>query len=169
MTGETRAMRDIANCSRRGKFRRLILGSACLSCLILPALAPLCLAERPVDWEKKLEKGYYELSIGNVDEAIKWFRAKVKSYATSGACHTGLGLALKKKGKLAEAMAEFQKATEVEPGYAEAFYELGAMLESDKDYAGAAQSFEKYLTLKPDSNRRNAVAERLRFCKEQQR
>ncbi|MBI4534192.1 MAG: tetratricopeptide repeat protein [Candidatus Melainabacteria bacterium] len=123
-------------------------------------------ADRPIDWENKLEKGYYELSIGNVDKAREIFESKVKKYPNSGACHTALGTALKKKGKLTEAKAEFRRATEVEPTYADSFYELGAMMESDKEYLQASQVFEKYLLLKPDSNRKATVADRIRFCKE---
>ena len=120
----------------------------------------------PVDWERKLEKGYYELSIGNVDKAREMFESKVRKYPSSGACHTALGATLKKKGKLTEAKAEFRRATEVEPTYAEGFYELGAMMESDKEFLQASQAFEKYLLLKPDSNRKATVADRIRFCKE---
>ena len=123
-------------------------------------------AEKPVDWDKKLAKGYHELSIGNVNEAVDWFSGKVKSYPASAACHNGLAMALKKKGKLSEAKAEFRKATELEPDFGDAYYELGAMLESDKEYQAAANAFERYLVLKPDSSRKAAVADRIRFCRE---
>lgn len=139
---------------------RLLTVLMFVSCLLPPAQC------KSIDWEKKLESGYYELSIGNVDKAVDWFTKKVKSYPGSGACHTALGEALKKKGKLSEAKAEFQMATEVEPAYADGFYELGALLEADKEYLRAAQAFERYLTLKPDSNRKGAVADRIRFCRE---
>ncbi|HEY9870616.1 MAG TPA: tetratricopeptide repeat protein [Candidatus Obscuribacterales bacterium] len=132
--------------------------------LALPVVPAL--ADKAIDWEKKLEKGYYELSIGNTEQAIEFFQSKIKSYPSSGACHTGLGIALKRKGKLTEAKAELRRATEVEPTYAEAFYELGTMLESDKDYSAASQAYERYLVLKPDSNRRNTVADRIKFCRE---
>ena len=130
------------------------------------AMDSACLAKKPVDWEQKLEKGYHELSIGNVDKAIDMFRDKVKSYPDSGACHTALGSALKKRGKLAEARNEFQTATAVEPGYPNAYYELGAMLESDREYAAAAKAFEKYNELSPDPSRKATVTDRIRFCKE---
>ncbi len=122
---------------------------------------------KEIDWQKKLESGYREMSLGNVDKAADVFRDKVRHYPDSGACHTALGIALKKKGQRAEAKAEFTTATRVEPAYADGFYELGAMLENDKDYSGAAGAFEKYLQLAPGSNRAATVAERVRFCKGQ--
>lgn len=128
-------------------------------------LVPAALA-KDIDWDKRLQKGYQELSLGNVNEAIKTFQSKVDSHPDSGACHTALGLALKKKGKLGVAKSEFHRATEVEPGYPEAYYELGSMQESDKEYSAAATSFEKFLQLKPDTDRKG-VPDRIRFCKEQ--
>lgn len=130
---------------------------------LAPALGK---SSKPVDWNKKLEKGFYELSIGNVDQAIDWFRAKVKSNPESGACHTALGTALKKKGRLQDAKNEFAAATSSEPTYANGFYELGSMQEGDKEYSTAAQSFEKYLQYSDDTNKKKVVEERLKFCKE---
>ncbi len=133
----------------------------------LTTAAPgLAKSSKPVDWNKKLEKGYYELSIGNVDQAIDWFRAKVKSNPESGACHTALGTALKKKGRLQDAKNEFAAAASSEPTYANGFYELGSMQESDKEYSAASQSFEKYLQYSADTNKKKVVEDRLKFCKE---
>ena len=139
--------------------------------LIAVLMLGLRLAVQPVmskasDWDKKLEKGYYELSIGNVERAIRFFQEKVKAHPDSGACHTALGLALKKHGRLQEAKAEFAAATAAEPGFANGFYELGSMQEGDKEYAAAAQSFERFLKLSGDTTRKAVDGERLRFCKE---
>ncbi len=153
-----------SNC-RTSRSGGLLLAAAASLALTFQ-IAPHGFAGKPVDWEKKLHKGYYDLSIGNTEEAIVFFQKQVKSYPASGACHTGLGVALKRKGKMTEAKAELRRSTEVEPTYADAFYELATMLESDKDYTGAVQSYEQYLVLKPDSNRRTVVADRIRFCKE---
>jgi len=143
-----------------------------------PALAALLLvltvssaypvyAAKAIDWDKRLQNGYKQMSIGNVDEALKLFESKVKAHPESAACHTALGRALKKKGKLAQAKAEFRRAIEAEPGYADAYYELGSLEESDKQFSAAAQAFEKYLSLKPDTDLKG-VPDRIRYCKEQQ-
>lgn len=119
------------------------------------------------NWESNLQKGNYQLSIGNTEEAVKIFSEKVRKYPSSGACHTGLGRALKRLGKISEAKAEFRTATQAEPTYAEGFYELGVVLESDKEWAGAASAFETFLSLKPDASQRQALSDRIRFCKSQ--
>jgi tetratricopeptide (TPR) repeat protein len=136
----------------------VIAGSVCG-----PALGK---SSKPVDWDKKLEKGYYELSIGNIDKAVEMFQEKVKAHPDSGACHTALGLALKKKNKFQNAKDEFAAATTSDPGYANGFYELGSMQESDKEYADAARSFEKFTELSNDTAKKKAVIERIKFCKE---
>lgn len=148
--------------------RKQALTVACSAVLVAGLLWPAttALAAKPIDWNKKLESGYRQLSIGNVDEAIKFFTAKIKSHPQSAACHTALGKALKKKGWLGEAKTQFQQAITAQPEYAEAYYELAAMEESDKEYAAAAGNFEKYLSLNPQTDRKG-VADRIRFCKEQ--
>lgn len=121
----------------------------------------------PIDWDKRLEKANHQLSIGEVDQSIGSFSNEVKKHPEAGAPHVGLGRALKRKGKLSDAKSEFQRSTEVDPGYAEAFYELGAMQENDKEWQAAASSFEQYLQLAPDADRSKSAGERLRNCKQQ--
>ncbi len=126
-----------------------------------------CAAKSETDYEKKLEKGHHELQIGNTDKAIKIFSSKVSKYPESGACHTALGQALKRKGKLSEAKAEFRKATEVDPKYPWGHYYLGVSCEQDKEWKSAAESFQKYVDLEPEGGKRKAVEERVTHCKNQ--
>jgi tetratricopeptide (TPR) repeat protein len=94
------------------------------------------------------------------------FSDELRKHPEAGPPHVGLGQALKKKGKLGEAKSEFKRATEVDPGCADAFYELGAMQENDQEWQAAAGSFEQYLQLAPSANNAKSVAERLRNCRE---
>jgi Flp pilus assembly protein TadD len=142
------------------------LAAVTVAALLSCTLSGTAVSAKNVDWDKTLKSGYNDLSLGNVDEAIGTFQGKCKKYPDSGACHTALGIALKKRGKINEAKAEFRKSTEVEPGFADSYYELGSILESDKDYAGADSAFERYVQLKPESNRKAAVEERIKFCKQ---
>lgn len=142
------------------------LAAVSVAALLACTLSGTAVSAKNVDWDKTLKSGYNDLSLGNVDEAIGTFQGKCKKYPDSGACHNALGMALKKRGKLTEAKAEFRKATEVEPSFGDSYYELGSMLESDKDYAGAAQAFERYIQVKPDSDRRASVEDRIKFCKQ---
>ncbi len=119
-----------------------------------------------IDWEKKLAKGYRDLEIGEYDRALKFFQQESDRHPESAAVRCGIGLALKKKGRAQEAVAAIRRATEVEPEYAEAHYELGALLESNKDYAEALKSFERYLQLAPLSNKKASVEDRIRNCKQ---
>ena len=141
----------------------------CLVLLVL--LAVVCSSAglaKDMDWDHALAKGYDQLGKGNTEDAIKFFQDKVRKYPTSAQCHTGLGKSLKRLHKISEAKDEFRKATEVDPGFADAFYELGAVLEDDKDWQGAATAFEKFLELKPDSGQRKTVSDRITYCRGQQ-
>jgi len=128
-------------------------------------MAPMDASTKEQDWDKVLQKGYQLLSTGNTQEALVIFEAKVKKYPQSAACHTAEGRALKRLGKLDEAKAEFRSATQIDTNFADGFYELGCMLESDKDYAGAIKAFEHYQELKPAESLRLAIADRIRSCK----
>ncbi len=147
--------------------------SMSLQARVVCALLTVCLtqtaslAAREIDWDKKLKKGYYELSIGHVERAVKMFRGFVKKYPASGACHTALGKALKKQGQLLESKQEFAAATSVDPIYPEGFYELGAMLESESKWVEAASAFKRYLELSPAGSKSSTVKDRLRYCQEQ--
>lgn len=137
--------------------------------IALVALLPLAtpaLAKKDIDWDKRLAKGYYQMSIGNYAEAVKMFGNEVDKHPESGAARTALGMALKRQGKMGEAKASLRRATEVEPGFAEGYYELGAMLENDKEYPEALKCFERYLQLAPLSSKKQSVEDRVRFCKQ---
>ncbi|HEY9680679.1 MAG TPA: tetratricopeptide repeat protein [Drouetiella sp.] len=127
--------------------------------------APLQATE-PQDWDKVLKKGNDEYKLGNTEKAIAFFQEKCKKYPLSGACHTALGRSLKRLGKFSEGKEELRKATDLEPSYAPGWYELGVMLESDKDYRGAVAAFEKFLDLDSDAGQRKLVSDRIRSCKE---
>ena len=143
------------------------LASASLIVLIASGLCCGPAFCKDINWDKELQKGNYEISSGNTEKAIEFFRGKVKSYPNSGACHTGLGMALRRLGKTSDAKSEFKQSTEVEPTFAEGFLEYGKVLEGDKDWENAAQSFEKYLALKPDGGDRRAISDRITYCRNQ--
>jgi tetratricopeptide (TPR) repeat protein len=145
---------------------------ASVAALLLPVLSlgfisNPALSKGDPNFDDLLKKGREQLAIGETDKAIELFQKSVKKYPQSAACHTALGRALKRRGKLSEAKAEFKCACDVESNYADAFYELGAMLESDKEWDGAAQAFSHYLELSPDSAQRKTIEDRIKYCKGQ--
>lgn len=125
------------------------------------------LAKSEPDWDKVLKDGNHLLAIGETERAVSSFEGKTKKYPESGACHTALGRSLKRLGKLDQAKTEFKRATEVESTYADGFYELGVLQESDKQWSEAAQSFQRYVELKPESAQRKTLEDRILYCKSQ--
>lgn len=119
-----------------------------------------------VDWDTKLKPAYDWIERSDPDKAIVLFNGFIAKYPAAAPPHMGLGMALKHKGKTGEAKAEFQKTTQVDPGFAEAYYELGAIQQIDKEYAAAVENFERYLQLAPTSSKKNSVADRIVVCRE---
>lgn len=123
-------------------------------------------SDKPIDWDKKLVKARQLMDTNNVEEAMAIYEEQLKKHPEVAPLHCDLGKCLKKRGKLSLARSEFKRATEVDANYAESWYELGAMYESDKDYQLAVNAFERYLSLAPYSERKDAVKDRLNFCKQ---
>jgi tetratricopeptide (TPR) repeat protein len=61
-----------------------------------------------------------------------------------------LGLLEKRQGHYAEAEKHYQKAIQGNPGFSEAYSNLGNLLMARKDYAGAVASYEKAIDLDPE-------------------
>jgi tetratricopeptide (TPR) repeat protein len=64
--------------------------------------------------------------------------------------HVEAGLRAKKEGRLDVAIAEFQKVTQLEPRFAPAFVNLGAVQIENHDYASAVSALKKALELNPE-------------------
>lgn len=127
----------------------------------LPAFA----GKKPIDWEKELVKERQLMETNNVEEAMKILDKYLKKYPDAGPVHCDMGKCLRKRGKIGQARAEFRRGTEVDPNYAENWYELGASYETDKEWQLAVDCFEKYLSLAPYSDRKESVKDRINFCK----
>lgn len=150
---------------RLNKLRTMVALATALTMAVAASFCPgNCKSQ--VDWDKKLAKGYHDLETGDYDKALKFFQSEVDHHPESGAARTGLGMVLKARGKAGEAVATIRRATEVEPDFAEAHYQLGSLLESNKDYSEACKSFERYLQLAPISSKKASVEERIRNCKQ---
>lgn len=132
---------------------------AMAGCLSLPSLA-----RDPEDWDKALSSGYNQLTMGNTEKALEFFRKQSAKYPSSGACHLGIGKCLKRLSKFSDAKIEYRTAVGLDPNLAEAWYELGTCYESDQEWDNAVTAFSKFLELKPDAGQRQAVNDRIRFC-----
>ncbi len=65
------------------------------------------------NWDEVLKNGNTLLAQGESERACVFFATKIKKFPASGACHTALGRAYKRLGKLDPAKQEFKTATEV--------------------------------------------------------
>lgn len=141
------------------------MNSAKNSLVALIAFGSLVVAPLPMfASDVNLTDGYQQLTQGNTEKAVEIFTKKASKNPASPECHTALGRALKRLGKIDEAKAEFRKATEVGPDYADGFYELGAMQESSRNWVDAARCFGRFLQLKPDASERQTITDRIQYC-----
>ena len=71
------------------------------------------------------------------------------------------GLFYKKKKSWKAAARRFQEAIKWDPNSAEAYINLGEVLEKMNDHAGAKEAFAKYLEVAPDSKNAPAIRKKL--------
>jgi Flp pilus assembly protein TadD len=90
------------------------------------------------------------LQVADFDAAISEFETAIKLSPRDATLHYDLGLALKLKDKLPEAMAEMRKAAELDPSQADAHYTLGVTLWQQGDFAAAAEELRAAIRTKPD-------------------
>jgi serine/threonine protein kinase len=86
-----------------------------------------------------------------LEEAIRHFMIAVALRPRSPGAHLNLGGALKDKGRLDEAIAEYREAIRIKKNFAEAHNSLGAILCDGKgDYDSAIAEFQEAIHLKKD-------------------
>lgn len=82
------------------------------------------------------------------DSETLWSRT-AEAYPEAIVAHNNLGRALTADGRRAEAIASFQRAVAVDPGYAHAQYNLGAVLMQENRLEEAEQAFRASLQSEP--------------------
>ncbi|HEY9791062.1 MAG TPA: hypothetical protein V6D22_11720 [Candidatus Obscuribacterales bacterium] len=148
-------------------FKLSIASLVTVSSMLL--LAPNALAgSKQIDWDEKLAKERQLYITNNVEEAMKIVDKYLEKHPEAGALHCDKGKCLKRRGHVANAKSEFKRGTEVEANYAENWYELGSIQQSDKEYDLAVDSFERYLQIAPGGDKAGSVKDRINFCKSQQ-
>ena len=74
----------------------------------------------------------------------------LQSISLEGAKHMQAGVEAQKQGQLDVAVKEFRKATESDPNLAEAFLDLGQVLQQTHDYQAAIVALKRALELNPE-------------------
>jgi len=74
----------------------------------------------------------------------------LQSVSPEGAKHMQAGVEAQKQGQFDVAVKEFRKATESDPNLAEAFLDLGQVLQQTHDYPAAIVALKRALELNPE-------------------
>src|ERR1700758_376913 len=74
----------------------------------------------------------------------------LQSVSPEGAQHMQAGVEAQKQGQFDVAIKEFRKATQSDPNLAEAFLDLGQVLEQTHDYPAAITALKRALELDPN-------------------
>src|SRR3954451_8390811 len=74
----------------------------------------------------------------------------LQTVSSSGAQHMQAGVEAHKQGHYDVAIAEFRKATETDPNFAQAFLNLGEEYVQTRDYGAAISPLKHALELQPD-------------------
>ncbi|HEV3263039.1 MAG TPA: serine/threonine-protein kinase, partial [Gemmataceae bacterium] len=84
-----------------------------------------------------------------VNERLRWFQAAVAAAPANAAAHTNLGIALKDKGQVDEAIACHRKAIEFDPKLVAAHNNLGVALKDKGQVDEAIACYKKAIELDP--------------------
>jgi tetratricopeptide (TPR) repeat protein len=87
-----------------------------------------------------------ELSCINAGKMLEQQRKKDPSLKDDPGIYNNLGMIYVRTGKYREALAEFNKALTVDPGYLDALINVGAIAHRFRDYPRAISAYEKVLT-----------------------
>ncbi|MFZ5441532.1 MAG: tetratricopeptide repeat protein [Myxococcota bacterium] len=111
-------------------------------------LATLSFAAAPSPAAKAaFEKGEAALAAGKLDDAAANYQDAIKATAGYAAALNGYGSVLFKQKKSGEAIAQFRLATEADPAFKLAWFNLGYAARKSSDFTTAAQAYEKYTAL----------------------
>jgi serine/threonine-protein kinase len=100
------------------------------------------------DWRWRNKLGAFYLSVGKLDAALREFNETVKLTPDNARAYNNLGVAYLRHEQFAEARTAFEAAVRLE-SYESHFSNLGAVLQLQGDYQGAAAMYRKAIDLNP--------------------
>jgi len=123
------------------------------------------LAERqPPDAQVLFYLGTAQLQAGNAGEAVRALEGSLRLLPNPNACNN-LGLALQRLDQPARALASFEQAVQLNPGFADAHYNRAAALQALGRFDEALAGYDRAIQLRPANanafNNRGVVLRRL--------
>lgn len=91
--------------------------------------------------------GVLALQYGNTEVAASYFERALKGNGRNPMFYSNLGLTLHEQGKLELAEANYRKAIALDPAYADAYYNLHALLLDSSDLSASIRCLEKVLQI----------------------
>ncbi|MFZ6648661.1 tetratricopeptide repeat protein [Undibacterium sp. TJN25] len=95
--------------------------------------------------------GALALQSGNVEFAYELMSQSLQINPDHAELHCNFGVALKMKGRLAEAKASFIRALDLKPDYAQAHSNLGTIFHEQREFDKALASFKAAIALDPEN------------------
>lgn len=95
---------------------------------------------------------------GKPKEAIAMLREELLRHPTSGLLHSELGTTLVNQGKQADALALYEKSTEVDPGFAPSYMHLAEIYATTRSRGLTLLHGETFRVLEPSSGRSERIA-----------
>ncbi|MBF0445202.1 MAG: tetratricopeptide repeat protein, partial [Magnetococcales bacterium] len=89
-------------------------------------------------------------SVGQLDEAIHWYKKTLEINPVDTTSLSNMGAALQSQGRQEEAIACYQKAIAIKPDYANAYSNLGVTLLEQGKLVEAISLLKKATAIKPD-------------------
>jgi len=101
---------------------------------------------------------YFELArwskaFGQHDTSLKYYELALVEQPDDPKAVAGIGFELAQSGRKREALAQFERAIELDPGWAEAHFDRGFLLQELNDHDAAIAAFKTAVALNPDHDR----------------
>lgn len=93
------------------------------------------------------EKGEAALAAGKLDDAATAYQDAIKATPGYAPALNGFGSVLFKQKKSGDAIVQFRAATDADPAFKLAWFNLGYAARKSSDFPTAAQAYEKYTAL----------------------
>ena len=114
------------------------------------ALYEAFLKHSPDSAEAHYDLGRLQQRIGNLSNAVRYYRKAITLQPTCFEFHFNLAAMLFQSGQFADAAASYRQAILLRPEDAEAHYSLGVVLQTLKDENAAMQAYISALRINPD-------------------